>query len=103
MTKKLVLGKEEMVLNDTKSVLNEDEWPHNHKDQFGIIQNLQMSPIPQTSFLVGTFFAISYSKTTLVSAVFCKYKGLLDEKLLISRPLDSSQFPEYGSGVKEFP
>ena len=24
--------------------------------QFGIIQNLQMSPISQTSFLVGTFF-----------------------------------------------
>ena len=33
------------------------------KDQFGIIQ---MSPIPQTIFLVGTFFAISYSKTALV-------------------------------------
>ena len=30
--------------------------------QFGIIHNLQMSPIPQTSFLVGTFFAVSYSK-----------------------------------------
>ena len=29
------------------------------------IQNLQMSPIPQTSFLVGTFFAASYSKTAL--------------------------------------
>ena len=25
-----------------------------------------MSPIPQTSFLVGTFFAASYSKTALV-------------------------------------
>ena len=25
-------------------------------DQFGIIQNIQTSPIPQTSFLVGTFF-----------------------------------------------
>ena len=33
--------------------------------QFGIIQNLQMSPIPQTSFLVGTFFAVSYSKPAL--------------------------------------
>ena len=32
-------------------------------DQFGIIQNLQMSPIPKPSILVGTFFAISYSKT----------------------------------------
>ena len=35
------------------------------KDQFGIIQNLHMSPIPQTSFLVGTFFATSYNKTAL--------------------------------------
>ena len=26
------------------------------KDQFGIIQNLQTSPIPQTSFLPWTFF-----------------------------------------------
>ena len=34
------------------------------KDQFGIIQ---MSPIPQTNFLVGTFFGISYSKPALVS------------------------------------
>ena len=33
--------------------------------QFDIIQNLQMSPIPQTSFLVGNFFAISYSKPAL--------------------------------------
>ena len=24
--------------------------------QFGIVQNLQMTPIAQTSFLVGTFF-----------------------------------------------
>ena len=29
------------------------------EDQFGIIQNLQIYPIPQTSFLVGTFFANS--------------------------------------------
>ena len=35
------------------------------KDQFGIIQNLHMSPTPQTSFLVGTFFPASYSKTAL--------------------------------------
>ena len=35
------------------------------KDQSGIIQNLQMSPIPQISFLVGNFFAASYSKTAL--------------------------------------
>ena len=36
-------------------------------DQVGIIQNLKALPIPQTSFLVGTFFAIYYSKTALVS------------------------------------
>ena len=30
-----------------------------------IIQNLQTSPITQTSFLVGTYFAISHSKTAL--------------------------------------
>ena len=34
-------------------------------NQFGIIQNLQTSPIPQTSFFVGTFFDVSYSKTAL--------------------------------------
>ena len=34
-------------------------------DQFGIIQNLQTSPMPQTSFLVGTVFAETYSKTAL--------------------------------------
>ena len=33
--------------------------------QFGIIQNLLTSPIPHTSFLVGTFFATSYSNTAL--------------------------------------
>ena len=36
-----------------------------NQDQFGTIQNLQTSPILQTSFLVGTFFAVSYSKTAL--------------------------------------
>ena len=39
------------------------------KDQFGINENLQTSPIPQTSFLVGTFFTTSYSKTAL--GVYC--------------------------------
>ena len=33
------------------------------KVQIDIIQNIQMSPILQTSFLVGTFFAVSYNKT----------------------------------------
>ena len=35
--------------------------------EIGIFQNLQMSPISQISFLVGTFFAISYSKPDLAS------------------------------------
>ena len=42
------------------------------QDQFVIIQNLQTLPIPQTSFLVGTFFADSYSKTALKT--FKKFK-----------------------------
>ena len=43
-------------------------------DQFGTIQKLQTSPIPQTSFLVRTFFAVSYSKTALggFSRLLCK-------------------------------
>ena len=40
------------------------------QDQFGIIQNLQVSPISQTSFLVGTFFAVSYSKWALEIKIF---------------------------------
>ena len=40
------------------------------QDQFGIIQNLQMSPIHQTSFLVATFFfAVSYSKPALQTQI----------------------------------
>ena len=38
---------------------------HAHLDQFGIIQNLQTSPIPQSSFLAWTFFAAFYSKIAL--------------------------------------
>ena len=33
------------------------------KDQFGNIQNLQTSPIPQTSFLVGTGMSMLDQKT----------------------------------------
>ena len=33
--------------------------------QQSIIQNLQMFPILQTSFSVGTFFAVNYSKPAL--------------------------------------
>ena len=35
------------------------------QDQFGIIQNLQISPIPQNQFLAQDFFAVSYSKRAL--------------------------------------
>ena len=49
------------VLNDIKFVLNEHESLI-IQDQFGIIQSIQSFPIFQTSFLVGTFFAASYSK-----------------------------------------
>ena len=34
-------------------------------DRFGIIQNPKTYPISQTSFLVGTFLAASYSKRAL--------------------------------------
>ena len=34
-----------------------------------------MSPIPKTSFLAGTFFAVSYSKTTLVRLWNSKYSN----------------------------
>ena len=37
-------------------------------DHFGNIQNLQMSPIPGTSFLVGTF-AVSYNTSSLVTKI----------------------------------
>ena len=38
---------------------------HAHLGPISIIQSFQMSPIPQTSFLLGTFFVASYSKTAL--------------------------------------
>ena len=37
------------------------------QNQFDIIQNLQMFPILQTSFLPQTFFATYYSKTALLA------------------------------------
>ena len=51
------------VVIDPKLILNDQGVTHAH---LGIIHNLQTSPIPKTSFLVGTFFAASYSKTALV-------------------------------------
>ena len=50
-------------LNDTKLILNDLRGSLIlTKDQLGIIK---MSPIPQTSFLVETFFVVSYSKPAL--------------------------------------
>ena len=49
------------------------------EDQFGITQNLQMSPIPKTSFLVGTYFAVSYSKRALA---YQNHKIMNDAHLL---------------------
>ena len=42
--------------------------PDRIKDQFGIIQNLQMSPIPLTSFLVGNrlYFQLPWSTLTFI-------------------------------------
>ena len=53
------------------------------EDQFGILQNLQTSPIPKTSFLVGTFFAVSYSKKTLVLSVLFIHLYLQNLKVLL--------------------
>ena len=39
------------------------------QDQFGIIHNIQISPIPQTNFLIGTLFAVSYCKLALVACI----------------------------------
>ena len=56
------------------------------QDQFGIIQNLQTSPTSQTSFLVGTFFAASYSKTAIkhfssfAALFFVNFTATKDEK-----------------------
>ena len=40
------------------------------QNQFHTIQNLQRSPIPQTSNWSGTFFAVSYSKPALRAYCF---------------------------------
>ena len=56
------------------------------QDQFGIIHNLQISPILQTSNWSRTFFAISYSKPALV-LIFCYSQrySLYDVNLLPSK------------------
>ena len=68
---KLVLGDFQnighlKVLNDNKLILN-DSGVHSCSiwDQFGIIQNLQMSPIPKTSQDQFLGLDFSYNKTTL--------------------------------------
>ena len=43
--------------------------PSDSPDQFYGIQNLQNSPIPQTSNWSGTFFDVSYSKPALATSV----------------------------------
>ena len=45
------------------------------QDQFGIIQNLQISPIPQTSFLVGTFIHrfLQQTGSRQVILIWCLY------------------------------
>ena len=67
-----------MVLNDTKLVLNEHEWPLNNLRSIWYIQNHQKSTIPLTSFLVGTFFAVSYSKMALVGSQFHSFLFNID-------------------------
>ena len=52
------------------------------QDQFSIIRNLQMFPIPQINFLVGNFFAASYSKTALVQMLLHQYKHFFSPIIL---------------------
>ena len=43
------------------------------QDQFYTIQNLQRSPIPQTSYWSGTFFAVSYNNQLYLDNYLPKY------------------------------
>ena len=52
------------------------------QDQFFTIQNLQRSPILQTSNLSGTFFTVSYSKPALLFRYFKLFRLL--KKLITS-------------------
>ena len=47
------------------------------QDQFLTVQNLQKSPILQTSNWSGTFFAVYYSKPALDQAQLIKYSLFL--------------------------
>ena len=53
------------ILNGMKLILDDQGNHLNSHNQFGIIQVLQRSPIPQISYWSGTFFAASYSKPAL--------------------------------------
>ena len=55
------------ILNGIKWILDDQgNQLDSYWNQFGIIQDLQRSPIPQTSNWSGTFFAVSYSKLALI-------------------------------------
>ena len=47
------------------------------KDQFGIIQNLQMAPIHETSFLVWTFFTVQQTGSKQGPPAHIKFKMAL--------------------------
>ena len=67
------------ILNHIKLILDDQG---NHLDsiynQFGIIQVLWRSPIPETSNWSGTFFAFSYSKPALIAYCANIYTVLID-------------------------
>ena len=80
------------VLNDTKLVLNEQEFPLSNFDHFGVIQNFQMLTIPNTNFLVWTFLATSYSKTALELLDFLKCPEVLLECYFLSFRVASNKW-----------
>ena len=56
------------ILNSIKLIMDDqgNHLEYIKYNQFGIIQVLQRSPIPQTSNWSETYFAVSYSKPALV-------------------------------------
>ena len=70
------------VLNVTKLILKDEL--ELIQDQFGIIQSLQTFPIPQTSFVVGTFFDASYSKTAFTTFGHISESDLLRIEIKLS-------------------
>ena len=49
----------------SKTLIKEAPATHALLGPYGIIQYLQTTPISQTNFFTGTFFATSYSKAAL--------------------------------------